>query len=187
MSQLLLVRHCTSSGQAPDAPLTAEGLAQARALATFLAGHPVDLVVSSPYRRARETAAPFAAAAGVPVEIEPRLAERRLSGEPLDDWLDVIRASFDDHDLAAPGGESAREVIHRASAALEEIARRPLIVSHGNLLSLFLHSIDPRFGFAGWKSLSNPDVFCAEWTGSRFSGFERLWPDAHAPSPDAPA
>jgi 2,3-bisphosphoglycerate-dependent phosphoglycerate mutase len=60
MSEILLMRHCESSGQAPAAALTERGRAQARSLAAFLAAHPVDHLISSPYLRARETIAPFA-------------------------------------------------------------------------------------------------------------------------------
>jgi hypothetical protein len=36
-----------------------------------------------------------------------------------------------------------------------------------------LHSIDPGFGFRGWESLSNPDVYLLD--GGRCLRFERLW------------
>jgi len=52
MSQLLLIRHCESSGQAPDAPLTEAGYEQAIELARLLAEEPIELILSSPFRRA---------------------------------------------------------------------------------------------------------------------------------------
>jgi 2,3-bisphosphoglycerate-dependent phosphoglycerate mutase len=33
------------------------------------------------------------------------------------------------------------------------------VSTHGNLLTLLLHSIDPIYGFETWCNLSNPDLF----------------------------
>ena len=53
--------------------------------------------------------------------------------------------------------------------------RLPLAVTHGNLMSLVLHSIDPHFGYYGWESLSNPDVYHLFRTGGGRLAFERWW------------
>lgn len=163
MSEVLLVRHCESSGQAPDAPLSERGYAQAEALARELAPLPIDRVISSPYRRARETIAVYARERGLAVHEDERLCERRLSAQPIPDWREFVCASFDDPDRRAPGGESGRETLARGWAALEAAfaldARLPVLVGHGQLFSLVLHAIDGRFGFAGWEGLTNPDVY----------------------------
>jgi 2,3-bisphosphoglycerate-dependent phosphoglycerate mutase len=176
--RFLLIRHCQSSGQAPEAPLTDEGRAQALRLSAFLAEHPVDIVVSSPYLRARETIAPFAARASLRVQIDERLAERRISPEPILHWREIVRDSFEDLELRAPGGESARETLARGWAALEALraheGRLPAVVTHGNLMGLVLHSIDSTFGFSGWLGLSNPDVYRVEQRDGRYR-FQRVW------------
>jgi 2,3-bisphosphoglycerate-dependent phosphoglycerate mutase len=78
MSRLLLIRHCESSGQAPNAALTPRGMEQANELARWLQlSHLIDHVISSPYLRALQTIEPFAAVAGLSVEQDARLAERR--------------------------------------------------------------------------------------------------------------
>jgi 2,3-bisphosphoglycerate-dependent phosphoglycerate mutase len=51
---LYLVRHCQSSGQAPDAPLTALGRQQAEQLAAWLRPLGVARIVSSTYLRAQQ-------------------------------------------------------------------------------------------------------------------------------------
>jgi 2,3-bisphosphoglycerate-dependent phosphoglycerate mutase len=173
----LLIRHCESSGQAPEAPLTATGVAQAMALADSLAGRGVDHVVSSPYARARGTIQPFAERAGLVLHTDPRLAERRLSPEPIPGWRDVVRRSFNDLDHRAPGGESAREVLARAWDGIRFVLggghRLPVIVSHGQLLSLVLHSVDASFGYAGWEGLRNPDVLLLEAASDGSFAFTR--------------
>lgn len=161
-SAILAVRHCASEGQAPEAGLTARGREQALHLADAIAGrHPVARIVSSPYRRARESIAPLASRLGLRVEIDERLAERRLSPVSRDDWREFVRRSFDDLDARAPGGESGREALARGWSALHDALASPgaLIVSHGQLLGLVLHRIDAGFGYADWEAMANPDVF----------------------------
>jgi 2,3-bisphosphoglycerate-dependent phosphoglycerate mutase len=180
MPELLLVRHCESSGPQPDAPLTDRGRDQASRLARFLAAYPVDALVTSPFRRARETIAPFARTSGLPLAVDPRLAERRMSAEPDDAWRDTLRRSFDDPDYRLPGAESARETLARGRAAIDDLLasahRMPAAVSHGQLIGLVLHDLDPGFGFAGWTALSTPDVYLLETAGNRLR-FARVWRD----------
>ena len=176
---LVLVRHCQATGQQPHAPLTDAGAAQAQRLAEFLTDYPVDFIATSRYRRARQTIEPYAEDSGLPIRQDHRLNERVLSAEPLTDWEGFVRRSFDDPDLCSRGGEPARHVLRRADAALKEILDRdhglPLVVTHGNVMALLLHSIDAAFGYRGWKSLTNPDVYLVRQRpgGSRL--FERVW------------
>ena len=176
---MLLIRHCQSSGQDPDAVLTEIGRKQAEALARFLSDYPIDMIVSSSYARARQSIEPFAANVGLPVHLDHRLIERTLSGSPLDNWREVVRDSFADLELRIPGGESAREVLDRGWAAITELIdgghQLPIAVTHGNLLSLVLNSLDSNFGYDGWESLSNPDVFALKEADDGRLVFERVW------------
>ena len=176
---ILLIRHCAATGQEPDAPLTHAGMRQAQALADFLGDYPIDRITTSEYLRARQSIEPFSSRSDLTVHTDSRLNERILSAEPLDNWQDVVRNSFGDHSLRAPGGESAREVLARAWAALDEIFdadhAMPVVVTHGNLLALVLHSLDHTFGFDGWKSLTNPDLYMLIDNGTGRMAFERVW------------
>ena len=176
---MLLIRHCQSSGQDPDAALTEIGREQAEALAEFLSDYPIDMIVSSSYMRAQQSIEPFAATVGLPIHLDNRLIERTLSGSPIDNWREVVRDSFEDLELRVPGGESAREVLDRGWAAITELIdgrhRFPIVVTHGNLLSLILNSLDPNFGYDGWESLSNPDVFALKEADDERLVFERVW------------
>ena len=179
MRQLLLIRHCQSSGQEPDAALTEIGRNQAETLAGFLSDYLIDMIVSSSYTRARQSIEPFAVKTGLPVHPDHRLIERRLSEHAIDNWREVIRDSFEDLTLRAPGGESASEVLDRGWAAITDLLdggyRFPIAVTHGNLLSLILNSLDRNFGYGGWASLSNPDVFALKEADDGRWVFERLW------------
>ena len=74
--RLILVRHAKAAPGNPDAsrPLTPKGRKAAAVLARELRDAHPDAVISSPLLRAVETAAPIAAAAGVEVEVDARLA-----------------------------------------------------------------------------------------------------------------
>ena len=83
----VLIRHAQSAwnvvfGAAridaglPDPGLTEEGLRQAQALACELEGQGLTRLISSPYRRTLETAAPIARRLGLPITVDPLVRER---------------------------------------------------------------------------------------------------------------
>jgi len=78
MTRLLLVRHARPTENwdaAPDAGLDALGQEQAGALVGGLGSAPPLLVLTSPLRRARETAAPLAAHWGTEPRVVPAVGE----------------------------------------------------------------------------------------------------------------
>ncbi len=83
----LLVRHAESEWNVhfglhridpgiPDPSITAEGLRQAETLAASLDDAAIARILTSPYRRALQTAGVIAARLGLPVEVEPLVRER---------------------------------------------------------------------------------------------------------------
>lgn len=76
VTRVYVLRHAEAAPGHPDElrPLTPAGREQARAVAQRLADQELSAVLTSPLLRARETAARVARAAGLPVEVEERLA-----------------------------------------------------------------------------------------------------------------
>jgi phosphohistidine phosphatase len=74
--RLIVVRHAEAAPGDPDElrPLTAAGQEAARALGERLAGERIDVILTSPLLRARETAEAIARGSQAPVEIDERLA-----------------------------------------------------------------------------------------------------------------
>jgi len=74
--RLIVVRHAEAAPGDPDElrPLTAAGQGAARALGESLAGKSIDVIVTSPLLRARETAEAIARRSNAPIEIDDRLA-----------------------------------------------------------------------------------------------------------------
>lgn len=148
-TRLVLLRH----GQTPlsvdrrysgrdDVAMTAVGVDQAARAAGRLANWPISAIISSPLRRTRETAAPLAAAAGLPVTIDERLIETdfgqwegltfteaaRRDPELHRDWLG-------DTTVAPPDGESFAD-----AAARVTLARAAIVADHpGETVVLVTH------------------------------------------------
>lgn len=174
---IYLIRHCSTTGQEPEAPLTEAGEQQALALATFLAGFGIERIVSSPYRRAVQSIEPFAAQTAIPLETDVRLRERVLSPVPLENWQEALERSFTEPDFVLPGGESSRSAGNRAEVAFQGIlaaGKTTAVVSHGNLTALLLGRLGLDFGPEKWASLTNPDVYRITGSGVGYA-ITRLW------------
>ena len=146
----LLLRH----GQTPmsierrfagrgDIPLTDVGREQAGAAAARLAARGgIDVIVSSPLRRARRTAEAVADATGAPLVIEDDFAELDFGkwdgmsfAEARAQYPAEMSAWVGDPDVAPPGGESFTAAGHRVVAALDRMLaaypeRTVVVVSH---------------------------------------------------------
>lgn len=88
MAKLYLVRHADAghrSGGAPDEerPLSGRGEQQACGLVELLGGEPITRLLSSPYRRCRQTLEPLGTHLGLPVDDDHRLAEATAVTEVL--------------------------------------------------------------------------------------------------------
>ncbi|RJK96520.1 histidine phosphatase family protein [Vallicoccus soli] len=145
----------------PDVALTALGERQARALGERLAalgGDGPQVVVSSPYVRARRTAELAVAAAGldVPVLLDERLRERDLGvldgltgrgiRERLPDEAER-RARLGKLYYRPPGGESWVDVALRVRAVLTDLRRehadrRLLVTTHQAVVMVFRYVLE---------------------------------------------
>jgi broad specificity phosphatase PhoE len=153
--QLLLVRHAlplrTQAGEGSDPELAEEGWKQARRLPDALARFPVTRVVSSPQRRAVQTAEPFAASRGLAVEIDDRLAEydrglshyvpiEQIRTERPEEWARMAAGHL-------PGGVDEDAFRGRVSAALSDIVTAAehddtvVAFSHGGVINVVLHEL----------------------------------------------
>ncbi|MCY9784518.1 histidine phosphatase family protein [Nocardiopsis sp. EMB25] len=148
-TRLVLLRH----GQTPlsverrfagrgDFPLTDHGHAQARSAARRLAAWPIDVVVSSPLRRARDTAAYTAEELGLPIEVDEGFVETDFGdwegmtfAEARERAPGAVDAWLADPETAPPGGESFAKAAERVGAARAALldrypGRTVLVVTH---------------------------------------------------------
>jgi len=153
--ELLLVRHAEPQRIAPgrgvpaDPALTERGREQADRLAAWLALEPIDVVLSSPQRRAVETAEPLARTHGLTVRIVDGLMEYDSQSDSYIP-MEELRLSKDPHLDAMYegrweefGAESTATFRARISATLDEVVaahpgRRVVAVCHGGVINVAL-------------------------------------------------
>ncbi len=137
--------HFTATRKDPgiiDAALTELGHQQARAAAEQLAGERIGRILVSPYTRALQTAAPVAAAIGVPVIVTPLVRERAAFACDIGTPRTALADAWPGHDFAhldeiwwPPMPEPATAVVDRANLFRAEMAALPdwantLVVTH---------------------------------------------------------
>ncbi len=98
-----------------EVPLDATGDAEAEALGELFRGVPLSAVVSSPLRRATDTARPVASSSQAPLQLDDRLSDR-FYGEWAGHSLEEVEERFGSID-AAPLVEARQLVAIRAEAA----------------------------------------------------------------------
>lgn len=120
--ELILVRHAAPAeaaanhAHAADPPLGERGRRQAERVAAWLLRERLDHVISSPARRAFETAEATAAGAGLDVSVEPRLRDAEADDHP---YVPIERDRALD-----PAAYRARLAAYRSSSRLPSIAAR---------------------------------------------------------------
>jgi probable phosphoglycerate mutase len=135
----------------------------------------------------------IAAAVGLPVRVEERLAELHAGIFQGHLWAD-LEAAFPDEvarwrsgdvDYVIPGGESRAQLAARGRAALEALAARDttgmIVVAHGGVLTAALGSLIGREPpllaaaaerpFTRLPPLANCSVTELEWPGPRLVSF----------------
>ncbi len=164
-----LLRHAQSSpsDDVPEAdwPLSPSGNEQAENLVDPLSRLGIDKVFSSPFRRAKDTVAPFCTYTNTEITIEEDLRERKLKNDSTaDNWKVLIEKAWQDFNFAVPGCESGYSCQTRIANCLLKLVKansgkRLLVSSHGNAIGLYLNKLDSSFGFLQWSNMKNPDLF----------------------------
>ncbi len=150
MTMIYLIRHGETDwnvlgrfqGQA-DPPLNSTGIAQSEELAASLRGEKIDVIYTSPLKRALQTAEILSQRLSVELIIDPRLMEIHQG-----DWQTRLRPEIEavyaelfaewetnPWDVSPPGGESLAEVQARVKEAMGDILenhprKHIAIVSH---------------------------------------------------------
>jgi probable phosphoglycerate mutase len=156
---LLLIRHAepvrVAPGERPgpaDPELTTAGVQQAERLAAWLAVDELHHVVSSPLRRARETAAPIAAAHGLTVEVVDGLQEWDAASDryiPMEElratkdaqWNAMLEGRWEDYGGEDPARFGAR-IVPTIDAIIDaHPGERVAVVCHGGVINVYLAAL----------------------------------------------
>ena len=159
MTELLLLRHALPVSGHANPGLSDEGRGQAERVAQWLALSRIDAVVTSPLRRARQTAEPIEASLGLTAAVIDDLREWELD-DPNHIYDAVEDMAPDDPRLIAVAEGRYDDFVpeldtvafqRRAVAAIDEVfashlhSERVLVSTHGGFISAYLaHVIGAR-------------------------------------------
>ena len=148
--ELLLIRHGLpirlekADGTPADPPLSEIGHDQAKRVADFLADVEIHGIYASPMQRARETAAPLAATLGVPVEVEPGVAEydaesdlyipmEELKATDYERWRALVSGGYAPELDFLAFHRTVVDAVERIIAA--NVGRRVAVFCHGGVIN----------------------------------------------------
>lgn len=153
--QLLLIRHAlplrSEPGQGSDPDLSEDGVEQAKRLPDALARFPVSRLVSSPQRRAIQTAQPVADHLGLDIAIDERLAEydrdlphyipiEQIAAENPEELQRLMNGQL-------PSGVDVEAFQSRIFAAVDDLVAGAdrddtvAVFSHGGVINALLHRV----------------------------------------------
>ena len=201
MTHVYFIRHAEPNYKNHDdlnRELTEKGLRDRELVTAFFAEKKVDVVLSSPYRRALDTVSPMASRHGLQIQTVPDFRERKTDSVWIEDFDAFARRQWEDFSYKLSDGESLGEVQRRNISALNEVlelyAGKTIVIgSHGTALSTVINYYQPLFG---WKEFTRirplmPWVVHFVFSGNRcdrieefdlFSGSLRRWDLPGTPS-----
>jgi len=172
MKTIYFVRHGESranveqvfAGSRYDVPLTAVGLRQATATGVLLRNKPIDIIVSSPLRRAKQTAERIATEIGYAgkLRLQPLLKERDFGEATGQPWSSGIGERIDTGDI------KDMETVEQLAARMQQVldwfkivdGEHVLIVGHGTVEAMLqtIYVGKPFDTFLTTKELGNAEV-----------------------------
>ena len=191
--QFLLVRHGQTGLNAAgllrgrlDPTLDDTGKAEVERLAAALTAYRPRLIVSSPVRRAMQTASAISQATGAGLLIDGDLVDRDYgpwAGRPTDE----VTAQWGSIDLA-PGVETRGSVNHRAAGMLhKEFSAYPVVlVTHEAVLQAMIEHLDPTMT-AARQDLACWDVVTRGESGQLLLAGAGLLADQDSPGSPVPS
>ncbi|MFJ5769784.1 histidine phosphatase family protein [Psychrobacillus sp. NPDC093180] len=166
ITNLYFVRHAHST-YSPDElnrPLSERGIEDAKLTTNLLKELDINLVISSPYKRAIQTVEGIAEYIGKEIELIDEFRERLLSEHPIADFDKAIAKVWTDFDFALEGGESNYVARKRGVEATLQVLDRfkgqnIVIGTHGNIQVLIMNYFDQQYDVHFWERLAMPDIY----------------------------
>ena len=182
LTNLYFVRHAHSI-YTPDElarPLSAKGLADSEIVCNILKNENIDIIISSPFKRAVQTIEGIAKVLGKEVIIEDDFKERNLSVKPVEDFYLAITKVWEEPTFSWEGGESniiaQKRGIKAILKVLETYQDKNIVVgTHGNIMVLIMNYFDRKYGFSFWKDLDMPDIYKLTFDKKNLKEVNRIW------------
>ncbi len=138
--------------------LSAKGMRDRELVTQYLEDKNIDIVLSSPYKRAVDTVKDFADKKGMAVGIVDDFRERRVDSVWIADFEDFTRKQWRDFSFKLSDGESICEVQKRNVDALKKVlqcyrGKNIVVGSHGTALSTIINYFDTSYGYEEFDSI----------------------------------
>ncbi|MGE7889769.1 histidine phosphatase family protein [Bacillus cereus] len=186
MTTIYFIRHAhsTYTKEERELPLSEKGHCDAENVTSLLKDKHIDVVISSPYKRAIQTVQGIANTYNLSIQIEEDLRERLLSTELVADFNVAMQNVWKDWSFAYEGGESNDVAQRRAVICMQNILKKYegkniVIGTHGNIMVLIMNYFNSKYDFGFWKTLHMPDVYKLTLDKNRFISAERIEKTGH--------
>ncbi|WP_025784571.1 histidine phosphatase family protein [Sporosarcina sp. D27] len=179
---IIFIRHAHST-YTPDElgrPLSSKGFSDAAKMSDVLKNESIDVVISSPYKRAVQTVEVIAKLIDQKVIIDNGFVERKLSDHPVEDFDFAISKVWQHPTFSWNGGESNEIAQLRGIEATLKVldlneGKNIVIGTHGNLMVLIMNYFDEQYDFSFWKNLEMPDAYKMVFENKQLVAVKRLW------------
>ena len=194
MTNIYFVRHAEPNYNNHDdltRELSPKGMKDRELVTEFLTDKQVDIVIASPYKRAVDTVAQFAALRDLPITTINDFRERKVDSVWIDDFDAFTHNQWADFNYKLTDGETLSKVQKRNIVALREVIRQHegknvVIGSHGTALSTIINHFVPQFGIEEFTRIKSimPWIVHFSFRGNDcvqieefdlFSGASRRW------------
>ncbi len=179
MTNVYFIRHAEPNYDNHDdmtRELSAKGLKDRELITGFLLDKQIDVVISSPFKRAIDTVRDFANKNRMDITIINDFRERRVDSCWIEDFTSFSRKQWEDFTYKLSDGECLAEVQHRNIVALDKILddyrdQNIVVGTHGTALSTIINYYDKTFGYNEFDAIRHLMPWVVQFT---FAGKELI-------------
>ena len=161
MTTIYFVRHAEPNYENHNdrlRELSKKGLSDRLLVTEFLTDKQIEVVLSSPYKRAIDTVRDFADQKGFNIAVIDDFRERKVDSVWIKDFNLFSKKQWEDFNYKLSDGESLKEVQDRNILALNKVLcdykdKAIVIGSHGTALSTIINHYDDSFGYADFNRI----------------------------------
>ena len=172
MTTVYFVRHAEPNYENHDdmsRELSSKGLKDRKLVTDFLMDKQIDVVLSSPYKRAVDTVRDFAETKGMDIITIDEFKERRVDSGWIEDFNSFCKKQWEDFSYKLSDGECLEEVQSRNIFALNKVLtdykdKNIVVGSHGTALSTIINYYDKTFGYFDFDKIRYLMPWIVEFT-----------------------
>ncbi|WP_291653829.1 histidine phosphatase family protein [Clostridium sp.] len=154
ITNIYLVRHAHSKYNLDELnrPLSEEGINESKKVVDLLIDKNITKIISSPYKRARQTVEKLERHFKLNIIINDKFRERNISNGYIDDFDKVISKYWRDFNFALYGGESSNSAQSRGVGELKNLLKKYkgeniVIGTHGNIMVLIMNYYNKKYNY----------------------------------------